>query len=73
VTTLADNTAMVGLGFGASVFGGYDWWIGRDWSLGLMLVAAGANRISLSDSNRNDTGYRLMPLSIGVATSVLYY
>jgi hypothetical protein len=73
VTTLADNASMGGVGFGASLFGGYDWWIGRNWSLGLMLVAAGANRASLTDTNRNDTGYRLMPLSIGIAASILYY
>jgi hypothetical protein len=73
LTTLADDASMGGLGFGASVFGGYDWWIGRGWSLGLMLVASGANKISLNDSNRNDTGYRLMPLSIGIATSLLFY
>jgi hypothetical protein len=73
VTTLADDAAMGGFGFGACVFGGYDWWIGRSWSLGSMLVASGANRISLNDSNRNDTGYRLMPLSIGIAATLLYY
>jgi hypothetical protein len=73
VTTLADNSNMSGLGVGAFAFGGYDGWIGRNWSVGAMLVAAGANQASLTDSNRKDTGYHLMPLSIGIAASVLYY
>jgi hypothetical protein len=72
----ADDRTLAGLDFAGSLFGGYDWAIGREWSLGLQLTASGGTQAKLkegdSDSN-HDTGYRLTPLSIGVQASVLYF
>jgi hypothetical protein len=73
VTTQADGSRMGSLVAAGSVFGGYDFWVGRSWSLGLALILAGASSATLNDTNGNSTGYRMMPLSIGLQTSILYY
>jgi hypothetical protein len=73
VTNNADGSRLGGIGLGGSVFGGYDWWLGPSWSLGLMVVGDGVGKAAMNDSNGHDTGYRLMPLSIGVTASLLYY
>ena len=56
-----------------SLFGGYEWSIGPGWSLGLQEILLGATKSSLQDTSQNDTGYRMMPLSIGVQTLLLAY
>jgi hypothetical protein len=61
-----------GSAFAGSLFGGYQWWLGPGWSLGLQGVLLGATKSSLQDSNQ-DTGYAMMPLSIGVQTLLLAY
>jgi hypothetical protein len=73
VVNQADGSSWGGFNASGSVFGGHDWWIGRSWSLGLMLSVAGGSRASLSDSSGNDTGYKLAPLSIALESSLLYY
>lgn len=57
----------------ASLFGGYQWWLGPAWSLGLAGVMSGAGRSGLTDTNQNATGYRMMPLAIGIESLLLYY
>lgn len=70
----ADDSVSGGGNFAGSVFGGYDWSLGRNWGLGLQLVASGATRTKMEDdSGKHDTGYRLTPLSIGVQASLLYF
>jgi hypothetical protein len=61
------------LSVSASLFGGYQWWIGPRWSMGLQAVLLGAPRMKLSDSNGNDTGYRMAPLSFGIEGTIFYY
>ena len=75
LTNSADDRNVGGLNFGGSVFGGYDWALGRDWALGLQLTASGATTAKLKEDtdDRADTGYRLTPLSIGVQASLLYF
>jgi len=68
----AGNT-MAGLSVGASLFGGYQFWLGGSWSLGVSGFLTGAPSMKLSDSNQNDLGYRLMPLSGGIQSVLLYY
>ncbi|HEX4340243.1 MAG TPA: hypothetical protein VH062_30250 [Polyangiaceae bacterium] len=55
-----------GAAFAGSAFGGYDWWIGPEWSLGLMAMFTASSRASLKDSDRNDSGYSLNALSGGL-------
>lgn len=70
----ADDSVSGGGNFAGSVFGGYDWSLGRNWGLGLQLVASGATKTKMEDdSGKHDTGYRLTPLSIGVQASLLYF
>ena len=79
LTNSADERDFGGVNFAGSVFGGYDWALGRKWSIGLQLVASGATRTKMMEEDRteeheaHDTGYRLTPFSIGVQASVLYF
>jgi hypothetical protein len=68
VVTLNDSQLpdSSGAAFAASAFGGYDWWIGPEWSLGLMAVFTASSRASLKDSDRNDSGYSLNALAGGI-------
>lgn len=70
----ADDSELAGLNFTGSVFGGYDWTIARDFSVGLQLTASGGTKTKMKeDDGDRDSGYRLTPLSIGVQASVLYF
>jgi len=76
LTNLADDTRLGGVNLGGSLFGGYDWPLknGRDWALGLQLVVSGATETKLkNDSGREDSGYRLTPLAVGLQASLLYF
>jgi len=66
-------TSSASVGIAVSLYGGYQWWLGPAWSLGLVGVASGGTMSSFEDGNQNDTGYRLMPLGIGLASQLLYY
>jgi hypothetical protein len=67
------GTSSDSAGLAVSLYGGYQWWLGPAWSLGLVGVASGGTMSSFEDGNQNDTGYRLMPLGIGLASKLLYY
>ena len=60
-------------GVGGSIFGGYQWWLGPSWSLGLGGVLSIAGVSHLDDSNQNDVGYKLTPFGIGLQSQLLYY
>ncbi len=72
LTDSANNYSR-GNGFGISILGGYDWWIGPQWSLGLMGVVATSTTVHMSDSNGNDTGYQFTPATIGIEASILHH
>ncbi len=77
LTNSADDSALGGVNFAGTVFGGYDWPLGRNWALGLQLTASGATSTKLREDfdshDSHDSGYRLTPFSIGVQASVLYF
>jgi hypothetical protein len=74
LTNVADDSDLGGVNFSGSLFGGYDWSLGRDWALGLQLTASGGTTTKLrEDSGNHDTGYRLTPVSLGVQASILYF
>ncbi|HEY2514566.1 MAG TPA: hypothetical protein VGI39_27065 [Polyangiaceae bacterium] len=60
------NISLGGFDVGGGVFGGYDWWIGPQWSLGLQLAFMTGTTARLNDSNNNssDSGYRVTPSSM---------
>ena len=70
----ADDSTMNGTSAAGGVFGGYDWAIGPEWSIGLALVATGALSASMKNSSdQPDTGYRLKSSSLGISGSFLYF
>lgn len=72
--SLADeNITWTGIGATGSVFGGYDWWIGPEWSLGVSLAAMGSPKTSLKDSDQKESGYRFASGSIGILGSILLH
>jgi hypothetical protein len=73
--TLTDDagTRTTGGGLAGSVFGGYQWWLGPAWSLGISGVVSIANAGHLDDSNQNDTGYKFTPMGFGLQCELLYY
>jgi hypothetical protein len=48
-----------GLGFGGAVFGGYDFWIGPQWSAGLFVAVGGSTSAELMDRKGDKSGYTL--------------
>ena len=67
------GNSMAGLSAGASLFGGHQWWLGKAWSLGISGFVTGTSSVKFNDSNQNDLGYRMMPLSAGIESLLLYY
>lgn len=67
------DSTMVGTSTSGSIFGGYDWYLGKDWSMGLALSAMGTTSASMKDKDGNDTGYHLKSLSVGLDWSLLYF
>ena len=60
----------VGAAFSAKVFGGYDWWIGPQWTLGLAAMFAATPSTSLLVDDGDKSGYRFYSLSAGIAGSL---
>jgi hypothetical protein len=67
------GTTSISEALGGSIFGGYQWWLGPAWSLGLAGVVSGATTGKFDDSNQADTGYKLTPFGVGLETELLYY
>jgi len=77
LTNAADDSDLGGVNFAGSLFGGYDWALGRNWALGLQLTASGGTSSKLQTNLESDhtyySGYRLAPFSLGVQASLLYF
>jgi hypothetical protein len=72
-TLVSSTTTQSSVAFGATVFGGCDWWIGPQWSLGILAEASGATPSSLVDNHQNGTGYRVAPLSLGIDITLAFH
>jgi hypothetical protein len=73
VSILRSTTNQSSAALGATIFGGYDWWIGPQWSLGVLAAASGATASSLVDSHLTGTGYRMAPLSLGINVALTFH
>lgn len=60
---IADSS---GGAFAGTLLGGYDWWLGPQWSLGLLAMVSATTSASMIDDERTDTGYRFNALFAGV-------
>ncbi len=70
----ADESMYYGAGVGGALFGGYDWAISHEWSMGFALFGSGSTTAHIAESEQGtDTGYRLHSLSVGLAGSLLYF
>jgi hypothetical protein len=65
--------AIAGISIGLSAFGGYQWWLGRSWSLGVSGFVLGTPSVKGRDSGGNDTGYSFAPIAGGIQSLLLYY
>ncbi len=75
VQNLADSSKMMGTGLTGRMFGGYDFAIGKAWSLGLglSLSAMTSSKLKDADDTTIDTGYRLKSIGVGFDASILYF
>jgi hypothetical protein len=75
IVSIADSKLpdSAGAAFAASLFGGYDFWIGPEWSLGVMATFTATTRATLKDSNQNNSGYELNALAGGLDVSVVFH
>ena len=58
-------------GLAASLLGGYDWWIGPQWSLGALLAVSTATAGTMSAPGQQDTGYAFAPFAFALEISLL--
>jgi hypothetical protein len=64
---------LLGFGFGATLFGGYDLWLAPQFSLGMDLVGAAMTSAAMKESNGVPSPYRFTPLWFGFLASVVYH
>jgi hypothetical protein len=74
---LGDRDLFTGSTFGGTLFGGYDHWIGPEYSLGFMLVGtlalAADARWEDESIERVPTGYRFTTASSAIVVSLLFH
>jgi hypothetical protein len=71
--TDASGSNSNGYSLGVAALGGYDWWIGPQWSLGVLTFLTVSTPASTSYSNGDATGYRLTPATLGLEVSLLLH
>jgi hypothetical protein len=62
-----------GIGPGATLFAGYDWWIRRQWSLGLVASVSAGPVETMRDDRGVDSGLRFAPFEFGLGGSTLFH
>src|SRR5205814_1055476 len=67
---IPDSTGSV---FAGTILGGYDFWVGPQWSLGLEAFVSGTTSADLKDKDQHATDYSLRALSVGVGYSLLHH
>ena len=69
----AAQTSWAGGALSSAVFGGYDFWLGPQWSLGLEGVVGVASRAKMQDGHGDDVGYRFGAADFGLEATLLYH
>jgi hypothetical protein len=65
------DSSAVGFAFG--VLAGHDWWIGPQWSLGVLMSLLSSTSATMTDANGNSTGYAFTPLVAALEASILWH
>ena len=65
----ADIADSSGVGLGAALFGGYDFWIGPQWSLGVGAIASTIGTTTLVDAHGDKSGYDFSIWSVALAST----
>jgi hypothetical protein len=73
VLTDDDDEQYTGVSGSVSLLGGYDWWIGPQWALGLVGLASFTPQADLQDDDRDDIGVSLGGATIGFGASLLHH
>jgi hypothetical protein len=73
VLTGDDNEQYTGVTGSVSLLGGYDWWIGPQWALGIVGLASFSPSADLKDDDQEDTDYSLGAATIGIGASLLHH
>ncbi len=75
VTGVTDSQSRTSsaIALAGSIFGGYDWWIGPQWSLGVALSLSTATSSGMTDSNGQGTGYSFTPLAFALEATLLWH
>jgi hypothetical protein len=73
VTNSSAQITWSGVGFGGRLFGGYDRWIGPEWSLGIGGALFAGSSASMKDNSRNDTGYEFGSIGASLEATLLYH
>jgi hypothetical protein len=74
VVNSADSSTYYASGIGALLQGGYEWHLGKDWCLGLNLIAAATTKGDLKESDhQKKTGYSMRGFSVGIESALVYF
>lgn len=73
VLTGDDDEQYTGITGSVSILGGYDWWIGPQWALGILGLATFSPSATLKDDDQEDTDYSLGGATIGLGASLLHH
>ena len=71
--TDASGSNSNGYSLGLAALGGYDWWVGPEWSLGVLTFLAASTPASTKYGSGNATGYQLTPVTLGLEASLLLH
>ena len=71
--TADDNEQYTGATGSVSILGGYDFWIGPQWALGILGLASFSPSVTLKDDDQDDTDYSLGGATIGLGASLLHH
>jgi hypothetical protein len=73
VLTADDNEQYTGVTGSVSVLGGYDFWIGPQWAIGVHGLASFSPSVTLKDDDQEDTEYKLGGATLGLGASILHH
>jgi hypothetical protein len=71
VSNDASQISWSGGGLGGNLLGGYDFWLGPEWSLGIQGVLSATANQSMQDDTNSSVGYQFGAVGFGVQVALL--